>query len=425
MKTARSREQGSILLGVMGIVFLSAGLAATILTVSSNHRGLAARQSQLEQALYVAEGGVERAVRYLEANIATIGSFHSATGSLGAGTFTYTITRSNATTFSVTATGFVGQVRRRVSLLRVYQPTYAKYALWSRVNGVIYFKSGEVFNGHVHSDDRLYFTGDPVFYAPVTSGASTYGGSIANVTFHEGFELNAYEGTMADVDFNSSASTSLRNVAQVNGVVLEGHTTITFQGTSVLISNPRAGWNNYNYVPTAEGIIYVRTSGSGDTSTRAGRVFLQGGNVTGRLTVAAEEDVMIRGHIDYTTDPRINSNSTDALGIIARDDVWVDTTAPNDLRISAAIMATGTESAGNPGSFGVINFNSGPPRGTLYVYGGIIQDTRGAVGTFSGNSMVSGYDKNYSYDPRFLERPPPYFPAVSGKLEYKNWTEGP
>lgn len=133
---------------------------------------------------------------------------------------------------------------------------------------------------------------------------------------------------------------------------------------------------------------------------------------------------MIRGHIDYTNDPRVNPSSTDALGIIARDDVWVDTTAPNNLRISAAIMATGQVGGGDPGSFGVVNFNSGSPRGTLYVYGGIIQDTRGAVGTFSGSTMLTGYEKNYSYDPRFLERPPPYFPAVNGKLEYKNWAEG-
>lgn len=424
MNITRQREQGSILLGVLGMVFLSAGLAATILTVSSSHRRVAVRQTQLEQALYVAEGAVERAARYLEANLASIGSSYSATGSLGAGTFTYTITRSNTTTFSITATGFVGNVHRRVSLLRVYQPTYAKYALWSRVNGVLYFKSGEVFNGHVHSDDRLYFTGDPVFYAPVTSGASSFGGSIANVTFHEGFELNAYEGTMADVDFNSSSPSSLRNIAQANGVVLEGNTTITFNGTSVLITNPRAGWSNYNYVPNAEGIIYVRNSTSGPTGSRPGRIFLQGGNVSGRLTVVAEEDVMIRGHIDYTNDPRVNPNSTDALGIIARDDVWVDTTAPNNLRISAAIMATGQVGGGDPGSFGVVNFNSGSPRGTLYVYGGIIQDTRGAVGTFSGSTMLTGYEKNYSYDPRFLERPPPYFPAVNGKLEYKNWAEG-
>jgi hypothetical protein len=411
-----------VLLGVLGIVFLSAGLAATILTVGSSHRRMAVRQTNLEQAVYVAEGAVERAVRYLEANIASLGSSYSATGALGSGTYVYTIIKSNNSTYSISATATVNNVTRWVGLKRIYQPTYAKYALWSRVNGVIYFKSGEQFNGHVHADDKLYFTGDPVFFAPVTSGASTYGGSIADVTFHDGFDLNASEGSMADVDFNSSSSSSLKNIASVNGLVLQGHTTITFNGSSVRITNSRDGYSNYNYTPSAEGIIYVRTATSGSNSTKAGRVYLQGGTVAGRLTIVTEEDTYIRGHIDYATDPVSNPTSTDALGIISRDDVWVDTSAPNNLRIDAAIMATGQ--AGSDGSFGVINYYSGSPRGNLNVLGGIIQDVRGAVGTFSGSATVTGYAKNYSFDPRFLDNPPPYFPAVSGKLEYSNWQEG-
>jgi hypothetical protein len=47
-------------------------------------------------------------------------------------------------------------------------------------------------------------------------------------------------------------------------------------------------------------------------------------------------------------------------------------------------------------------------RGCLYLTGGIIQKTRGAVGTTSG----TGYLKRYSYDSCAFSSPPPYFPTT-------------
>jgi len=411
------------LLGVLGYTFISLGLLATILTVGSNHRKITTRQVNMKRAQYVAEGAVERGARYIEVNLGSLGSSFSSNGTLGAGTFTYTITQSNSTTYSITATGFVNSVRRRVSIKRIYQPNFAQYALWSHENGSIYFKAGEVFDGHVHADDTMYFSGDPVFHAPVTSGASSYGGSIASVTFDDGFTLNDTQGSMADIDFDSAASTSLKNTANTSssGVVLSGTSTITFSGGTVYITNTRKGWTNHAWTTTGNRIIYVANATSGATDV-AGTVYIGGGTVTGRLTIATETDQYIRGHIDYTTDPVSNPASTDALGLISRDDVWVDTSAPNNLRVDAAIIAAGT--AGSDGSFGVINYSTGSPRGSLNIYGGIVQDVRGAVGTFSGSTTTHGFSKNYSYDPRFIDNPPPYYPVVSGKLQYSNWQEG-
>ena len=47
-------------------------------------------------------------------------------------------------------------------------------------------------------------------------------------------------------------------------------------------------------------------------------------------------------------------------------------------------------------------------RGCLYVTGGIIQVTRGPVGTGSG----TGFSKSYSYDACAASYPPPYFPTT-------------
>jgi hypothetical protein len=47
-------------------------------------------------------------------------------------------------------------------------------------------------------------------------------------------------------------------------------------------------------------------------------------------------------------------------------------------------------------------------RGCLFLTGGIIQRTRGAVGTSGG----TGYLKRYTYDACAYTDPPPYFPTT-------------
>jgi len=65
-------------------------------------------------------------------------------------------------------------------------------------------------------------------------------------------------------------------------------------------------------------------------------------------------------------------------------------------------------------SFMVDNWSGVGPKGTLTVYGGIIQHNRGPVGTFNGSTgqKISGYSKDYSYDSRLLNAPPPFLPTT-------------
>ena len=76
------------------------------------------------------------------------------------------------------------------------------------------------------------------------------------------------------------------------------------------------------------------------------------------------------------------------------------------------------------GSFGVINYSTRTPAGTLTVYGGIVQEVRGAVGTANSRGGAEGYAKNYSYDSRFLTKPPPDYPVISGQVNFSQWQEG-
>ena len=129
----------------------------------------------------------------------------------------------------------------------------------------------------------------------------------------------------------------------------------------VSITNSRHSSTNFVYTPAAsEGLIYVQNATSGTTSTKGGQVYLNGGNVTGRLTIVAESNMFIQGSMRYTNDPRTNSASTDALGLISHDNIIVNTNAPNSLEIDAELMAVGNPKPpgdGSAGSFTVLNYD--------------------------------------------------------------------
>lgn len=156
------------------------------------------------------------------------------------------------------------------------------------------------------------------------------------------------------------------------------------------------------------------------------------GTVRGRTTMYARNgDIVLLDDIKYATDPSLNK-CNDVLGLIADNDVVVADNGINtpqnvnpggstiyrslddtqDMYIQAVTMALNS-------SFRVQNYSGGPTsalncqgsavgRGCLYVTGGIIQVTRGPVGTGSGN----GYTKRYSYDACAANYPPPYFPTT-------------
>lgn len=168
--------------------------------------------------------------------------------------------------------------------------------------------------------------------------------------------------------------------------------------------------------PDFKGVIYVD-----------GKVVISG-ELRGRVTVAASDDIIIGDDITYITDPGAGT-CVDILGIFSGDQVIVADNALNapvqpasgynhrtyddtsDEFIHGTVLALDI--------FTVHNYNSGSTndewcqgsvwgRGCLFLTGGIIQNTRGAVGTSGG----TGYIKRYSYDQCGATAPPPYFPTT-------------
>ena len=284
MKTNHSKSrEGSALIVAMIFTVVSGTIAGALLTSAVTHRKVVGRQINREQALSVAEAGSEYAAQQISAAGGYLGNLTTGSGTVDGQPFAYSILKTSTFTYRIFSTSTVNNVKWTVVVDRAELPSWAKYALWMHENGEIYFIGGEVFNGHVHSNDKLWFalSGSPqtgaVFHGELTSANSSYGGTTNKTQFDYGLTLNAEEGTMAQVNFSD-----MESLANSYGLVLQGNTKITFAGSNMKITNSRQGWNNYTLAIGTNNLIYVKTSTSGTTSTRPGTVSL-GGTVDGRV----------------------------------------------------------------------------------------------------------------------------------------------
>jgi hypothetical protein len=175
--------------------------------------------------------------------------------------------------------------------------------------------------------------------------------------------------------------------------------------------------------PDFKGVIYVE-----------GKVAVSG-TVRSRVTLAASGNVIIADNVRQATDPAVGSCG-DILGIVSGGNILI---ADNSLNAPVCInpnTCTPANSwrtmrpAGNQDEFVhavlltlnrflVQNHATGPTnrescgatrwgRGCLNLTGGIIQRTRGPVGTTAGTGNL----KRYSYNACAQTDPPPYFPTT-------------
>lgn len=164
-------------------------------------------------------------------------------------------------------------------------------------------------------------------------------------------------------------------------------------------------------------------------ATTNGVILMDNGNIHMKGTVSGQYTIGCSGtgygkvylddDIIYQNDPKTNPNSPDLLGIVAKNGVIVtENTANNsDININASIYV-------ESGGFGAENYKGRPVSGKINLLGGIIQNERGAVGTFDSKTgkITAGFSKQYRYDERLLVTYPPYFPGTGG-YEIVSWYE--
>jgi hypothetical protein len=193
-----------------------------------------------------------------------------------------------------------------------------------------------------------------------------------------------------------------------------------------------------HYDGLTNGVIYSEDNVTSLSGTVADNQ-VSGSSIVKRnaFTIAADVNagrkITITNHLQYNTPPDKTQpyNSTanlaaGTLGLLAKD-VMIGSAAPSDLKLHAVVLAGGKNTS--DGSFWVENYSTGGSptgKGNLNLIGGVIQKKRGPVGTFNPTTgaTVSGYAKNYSYDPRMADNPPPFFPTT-GAYDQLSWRRIP
>jgi hypothetical protein len=325
-------------------------------------------------------------------------------------------------------------------------------------SGVTYTAAGSSF-GHaiepLPTDDSqlaaiakqggCYYEGPTTIALSVTAGGTGQISVVSPQTTNSG----GVDSMNLGVDTSTCRTDGTKTVLPANGVLYVNQASCT--STCVSGANPfDPNTNGSSQVQSNCPNCYYGQSGSPD---KEGDAFVSNatsnGGLSGQLTVAASNDVIIDGPISYydcswvgtpsETLCNYNNSSTgtnDTLGLIANNYVEVNRPVYNNSNFSqagnplpacgsggalAAPLCDPSTSTGSPTSsqgltidatllglsqsFVVNNYNTSGNEGQLTVYGSIQQDARGPVGLVGG----TGYFKYYTWDPRLTLYGPPFY----------------
>ncbi len=316
---------------------------------------------------------------------------------------------------------------------------------------LVWWVRGDEVRGPLHTNGNLNIDGTGGFgtTGPTFDDSVTYSSGLTVRTGSEVFSQEHGEPTqVVPLVFPASNSQLITRAQHAEGLYLEGRTSIMLLGNQIRYNN-RGNVETIN-IPT-NGVIYVDGTQGSKWDYDTGNVFISG-TLEGRLTIAAANNIYITawdptdmsgipsgngtGGLKYQNDNVTESTnlSNDMLGLIAEGSIrilhynwprdsqanprWNGIVAPDNITIHAVLFAINE-------SFGFEYYDYNNPRGTINLKGSIVQNYRGAVGTFyTGGDLASGYLKNYVHDPRLSYDTPPHFlePLNSG-WEIRAWRE--
>ena len=412
-------NKGVALIATFLVITVLLGFSAVFISSSINQNIIADISTRRAKAFYLAESGLDNAIYSLRINPNNTTINQAVAGGFYNVTITDLGVSGNIQRYRVNSNATFGSMRRAlVNTLQV--DNYARY-LWftdseTYDGSTVWFWTQDHLNGPTQTNGHFNIYGNPVFGGEARS-VDDYirfynNGNNVNLqqTTNNPWDLPDFQsGMVFETEHTNmtSQAQSVRAAASSGGFSLSGNTVVVFNTNGTMnVTNSKKSWNNANMALPANGALFV-VNGTLTVS----------GVVNGSVTVGASKDIIIPGNITYANDPRINSTSDDVLGIISESDVLIDDHASNNLTIQSCIMAMGT-------SFMLNNYADADAKGNLTVYGGIIQDERGPVGTFNAGTgeKVSGYSKNYLYDSRLMVTPPPYMPNT-GDYITMSWQE--
>ena len=327
------------------------------------------------------------------------------------GSFTYTIFngangRPVLRSFSV-IDGPFETIRDTVEVLFGAQTSqsFSLFFWMTNFEGNVFWITKDTVWGRVHSNGALHINGSPVFMQKATTSKG-FDPPKVGVGTNKAIFKDGYETGIAPITFPTDLS-QLLTASTSGGRKYTGDIYVTLSPGTAADNDGKAYVRSGN---TSSGAI-IDSIDLSDLSFNGvllgtGRVNVEG-KLDGRLSIASQTNVWIQNDIRYERDPQAGL-SNDLLGLIAEKNVIVADNAANNsnCEIHASIFC-------RDGSFFAENYNTRPVGGELKILGSVVQNERGAVGTFSGSTLKSGFSKRYRYDDRLSNESvrPPYYPG--------------
>ncbi len=428
MKTGMiSGKKGFILIAVYLVIALLMMLTGSFVAGMFSQKAATETQHNTASALYVAESAAAAAYIWVQTPTVLLpvqGNVMEITNHLAVSSITipekpdlninarvwiYSVPGVSDPKLIIFSLGTVEQDNRQLASRQVTKEVqseyFTKYAYFTNDEHFlvwygsvpVWFRTGDFLGGPVHTNSNFNISGNPVFDGPVSSHGDFInymgGGPPAdNPDFRQGIQLGVEAKSTANLNANRLKAAAGSGL----GMTLTGDATVNLVSDGTMnVTNADRGWHNENMLIPGNGALFVE---GGD--------LIISGTLQGSLTAGSSDNIVVADNLLYATDPRVTS-SNDMLALISENNVIVSSSAPYNLSILGTVIATN-------GSFIVENWHIGPAKGTLEVYGGIIQTTRGPVGTFSSwtGQRLSGYEKDYRYDPRVWYRPPNWIPTT-------------
>ncbi len=372
-------------------------------------------------------------------------------------------TVANGGTFRIESTGFSGKEERTI-LATFAHPSFLDfiyYTQYETLDPVTYqparpeceafhkerehinppctnieFVNGDVVNGPIHTEDEVSICSTPTFgrnkedRIEFQRGSTSAGSGCSNSPTYKGTLIPEEEVPQIEPP---PSNTALKATAQAKYIgktiiVLENESMkVTNKGKTETVAFPKNGVVYVSNETTGCSKAYTPYNPSYTEDTACGNVYVKG-KYTGSLTIGAENDIIINGSVVPPVEAGGEPSTNAVLGLIANNFVRVYHPVSSGTNNATSCTATNRNAAEDPlgwgsqpnieiyaailavnHSFIVDNYACGKPLEKLTVHGAVAQVFRGTVGTHSGETVVSGYTKNYTYDDRLQAESPPYF----------------
>lgn len=389
-----------------------------------------------------------------------IHNYYSKDGDL-LGTFTLDITPppSGSTIVKIKSTGKVAADPsiEKIIEVRLGVPSFAKYA-WALGSDVNFGTTAEV-HGAIHSNAGIRFDG--LAHNIITSALTSYndpdhtGANEWPVHTHRsstdplpptampsrpdvfmaGREVGvpaldfAYitqdlatikeDASSTGYYFPSSTARGYDILLATSGIMSIYRVTATTTAPSGC-SNTTSSWGTWSI--QSETLVATRTIPLNGSIFFEDNIWVRGQINGRRITIGAgrfPDNASTRANITINNDIRYtNYDSSDALALIAQNDINIGLTSEDDLRIDGALIAQN----GRFGrySYSSSNCGSARTRQQLTTYGMIASALRSGV----YYSTTNGYqNREYIYDANLLYAPPPNFPLTTDQYSILSWDE--